>query len=81
MLVHAELNAILNSNKNLRNCKIYVSLFLCNECTKAIIQSGIKEVTYESDKYFETFSVKVSKRMFSSAKISIRRVKKSRIVL
>ena len=40
---HAELNAILNCTHDLRGCRIYVALFPCNECAKAIIQSGIKE--------------------------------------
>lgn len=66
-VVHAELNAILNSESSLKNCSIYVSLFPCNECSKAIIQSGIKKVYYESDKYAETDSVIASKRMLESA--------------
>ena len=49
-VVHAELNAILNSTQQLKGCTIYVSLFPCNECSKAIIQSGIKEIVYMSDK-------------------------------
>lgn len=66
-VVHAELNAMLNSESSLKNCSIYVSLFPCNECSKAIIQSGIKKVYYESDKYAETDSVIASKRMLESA--------------
>jgi len=50
---HAELNAILNSNNNLKGATIYVTLFPCNECTKAIIQSGIKKIIYLSDKYHD----------------------------
>ena len=56
--VHSELNAILNyGGGNLKGAKIYVSLFPCNECAKAIIQAGIKEVIYDSDKYDDTVSV------------------------
>ena len=67
-VVHAELNAILNSRgTSLVGSKIYVALFPCNECAKAIIQSGIKEVVYLSDKYADTDIVKASKRMFSAA--------------
>lgn len=67
-VVHAELNAILNSKgKDLSGCKIYVALFPCNECAKAIIQSGISEVIYLSDKYADTDSVRASKRMFKCA--------------
>ncbi len=63
---HAEMNAILNyrgSRKDLENAKIYVDLFPCNECTKLIIQSGIKEIIYLSDKYKDTDSVIASKKM------------------
>lgn len=65
---HAELNAILNSGgSNLEGCKVYVALFPCNECAKAIIQSGIKDVIYISDKYADSVGVKASKRMFDLA--------------
>jgi len=71
-VVHAELNAILNSRgTSLVGSKIYVALFPCNECAKAIIQSGIKEVVYLSDKYADTDMVKASKRMFSAAGVKM----------
>lgn len=67
-VVHAELNAILNARgKNLTGAKIYVALFPCNECAKAIIQSGIKEVIYLSDKYATTDGTIASKRMLTAA--------------
>ena len=65
---HAELNAILNNRAgSLENCTAYVTLFPCNECAKAIIQSGIKRIVYLSDKYAETDSTKASKKMLDSA--------------
>lgn len=70
-VVHAELNAILNSNQDLRGCSLYVSLFPCNECAKAIIQSGIKRIVYECDKYADTDGVKASKRMLTSAGVEL----------
>lgn len=70
-MVHAELNAILNSTKKLKDCIIYVTLFPCNECAKAIIQSGIKKVVYESDKYGDSPSVIVSKKLFKAAGIEL----------
>lgn len=71
-VVHAELNAILNARgKNLTGSKIYVALFPCNECAKAIIQSGIKEVIYLSNKYANTDSTIASKRMLESAGIKL----------
>jgi len=73
-VVHAELNAILNSTVPLDNCKIYVSLFPCNECAKSIIQSGIKEIIYESDKYDGTDVVNASKRMLKSAGVKLRKI-------
>ena len=70
-VVHAELNAILNSIQNLDGCTIYVSLFPCNECAKAIIQSGIKCVVYHSDKYNGTEGNVASKKMFRDAGIEL----------
>ena len=65
---HAELNAILNAGgQNLAGSKIYVALFPCNECAKAIIQSGIKEVIYISDKYANTPGTIASKKMLDAA--------------
>lgn len=67
-VVHSELNAILNfRGSSLEGAKLYVSLFPCNECAKAIIQSGIKTVIYDCDKYANTFGVIASKKMLDSA--------------
>lgn len=75
-VVHAELNAILNaSGKSLRGAKIYVALFPCNECAKAIIQSGIKEVVYLSDKYADTPGTQASKLMLRSAGVEMFQLK------
>ena len=70
-VVHAELNAILNSQRSVRGCTIYVSLFPCNECAKAIIQAGISCVVYESDKYDGTEGNIASKRMFHEAGVKL----------
>lgn len=70
---HAEMNAILNCPVGaLAGAKVYVTLFPCNECAKAIIQSGIKEVVYISDKYADTDSTKASKKMFDMVGITYR---------
>ena len=69
---HAEENAIYNANNSTDNCKLYTTLFPCNECTKTIIQNGIKEVIYESDKYAETPSVRASKKMLKLAGVITR---------
>lgn len=75
---HAELNAILNyMGPTLKGSKVYVALFPCNECAKAIIQSGIKEVIYMSDKYKDTDVVKVSKKMFDMSKVKYTEYKPS----
>ncbi len=74
-VVHAELNAILNATgKNLRGTRIYVDLFPCNECAKAIIQSGIKEVVYLYDKYADSMATLASKRMLEAAGVSTRQL-------
>ena len=70
---HAEWNAILNSIKSLKDCIIYVALFPCNECSKAIIQSGIKEIVYLSDKYDGTDTNRASKKMLDSAGVKYRK--------
>ena len=80
-VVHAELNAILNSGRNLQNCSIYVALFPCNECAKAIIQSGIKEIVYLSDKYADTDAVKASKKMLQTSGVSFRRIETGKSVI
>ena len=74
-VVHAELNAILNANgRDLRGSKIYVALFPCNECAKAIIQAGIREVVYLSDKYDGTPMNIASKRMLTAAGVKLTRL-------
>jgi len=81
---HAELNAILNNiGMDLKGCTIYTALFPCNECTKAIIQSGISTVVYLSDKYAQSDSARASKLMLDKAGIAYRKVVASvdRIVL
>ena len=70
---HAEFNAILNSRGSVRDCKIYVTLFPCNECAKAIIQSGIKEIIYACDKYAQTDAVIASKMMLDRAGVKYRK--------
>ena len=75
-VVHAELNAILNANgRDLRGSRLYVALFPCNECAKAIIQSGVKEVLYLSDKYDGTPLNLASKRMLRSAGVQFTQLK------
>ena len=67
-VTHSELNAILNyRGGSLVGAKLYVSLFPCNECAKAIIQAGIKTIVYECDKYADTPSTRASKRMLDAA--------------
>jgi dCMP deaminase len=74
-VVHAELNAILNSGgKSLRGATLYVVLFPCNECAKAIIQAGIKEVVYLNDKYAHEKATQASKRMLTTAGVRTRRL-------
>lgn len=75
-VVHAELNAILNANgRDLRGSRLYVALFPCNECAKAIIQAGVKEVLYLSDKYANTPATIASKRMLTSAGVTFRQLR------
>ena len=86
-VVHAERNAILNcrgSRKDFEGAKIYVDLFPCNECAKEIIQAGISEVIYLSDKYANTNSVIASKRLFDACGVSyheLKDIKKKEVTL
>lgn len=67
-VTHSELNAILNyRGGSLEGSKLYVTLFPCNECAKAIIQAGIKTIIYKEDKYPDSPSVRASKRMLNAA--------------
>ena len=75
---HSELNAILNyRGGSLEGATIYVTLFPCNECAKAIIQSGIREVVYDDDKYADTAMVIASKKMLRAAGVTLRRYERS----
>jgi len=75
-VVHAELNAILNANgRDLQGSRLYVALFPCNECAKAIIQSGVKEVLYLSDKYAATPATMASKRMMDAAGVKYTQIR------
>ncbi len=69
---HAEENAIYNANNSTEKCKIYCTLFPCNECAKTIIQNGIKEVIYDSNKYDDTPQARAAKKMFKLAGIKLR---------
>ena len=74
-VVHAELNAVLNANgRDLRGSRLYVALFPCNECAKAIIQSGIREIVYLSDKYKDTMGNLASKKMLDAAGVKYTRL-------
>ena len=83
-VVHAELNAVLNARgKTLAGAKLYVGLFPCNECAKAIIQSGIREVIFLSNKYEGTPSTEASKRMLIASGVKLTQLKptKAQLVL
>lgn len=76
---HAELNAILNSNGiGVKGSRIYVALFPCNECAKAIIQAGIKEIIYISDKYYDTDNNRASRRMLDAAGVKLTKFESSK---
>ena len=78
---HAEFNAILNTRNGaaLNGCKIYVTLFPCNECSKAIIQTGIKEIIYLDDKYPDSIESQASRKMLNLAGVKYRRYQGRRL--
>ena len=69
---HAEMNAILNCPTSLKDSRCYVTLFPCNECAKAIVQSGIKEIIYLNDKYHDTDGCKVARKIFDECGVTYR---------
>lgn len=71
-ICHAEENAVYNANGSTQNGKIYCTLFPCNECAKTIIQTGIKEVVYNSDKHAEVAEFKISRRLLKLAGVKMR---------
>ncbi len=74
---HAEFNAILNTRNgsSLKGCTVYVTLFPCNECAKAIIQTGIKKIVYLDDKYHLTINTQASRKMLELAGIELEEYK------
>ena len=73
LVCHAELNAILNKNSaDIKGCTIYVALFPCNECSKLIIQAGIKEVIFYSDKYHDLPNCQASRKLLNMAGVKFR---------
>ncbi|XP_034385243.1 deoxycytidylate deaminase isoform X3 [Cyclopterus lumpus] len=76
---HAELNAIMNKNSaDVKGCTMYVALFPCNECAKLIIQAGIKDVVFHSDKYHKSPETEASRRLLTMAGIGYRQFKPKR---
>ncbi|XP_072631998.1 deoxycytidylate deaminase isoform X3 [Canis lupus baileyi] len=71
---HAELNAIMNKNSaDVKGCTMYVALFPCNECAKLIIQAGIKEVIFMSDKYHDSDEMTAARLLFDMAGVAFSR--------
>jgi dCMP deaminase len=75
-VVHAEPNAILNATVPLEGSRMYVTLFPCNECAKLIIQSGIREIIFLSDKYAGTDSDIAAKKMLSASGVKTRKLER-----
>lgn len=81
-VVHAELNAILNAHgRDLRNAKLYVALFPCNECAKAIVQAGMKEIIYLSDKYDGTPSNMAAKKILHAAGVKCTQMHRTDVII
>ena len=80
-VVHAEPNAILNSTSSLVGCSIYVTLFPCCECAKLIIQSGIKEIVYISDRNHGDDTTIASKRLFEAAGVKLRQFREMDVIV
>jgi len=78
------MNAILNKNSaDVRGCSLYVALFPCNECAKLVIQSGIREVVFFSDKYHYKPEMLAARRLLDLAGVTYRQhvPKQAKIVI
>lgn len=71
-VVHAEANAIMNANGSVKGCRMYVNLFPCNECAKIIVQSGIDEIVYSSDKYADVDVFQAGRKILETAGVKLR---------
>lgn len=80
-VVHAEANALLNSTRDLKNSRVYVTLFPCNECAKLLIQSGVKEVIYLDDKHHDTDVTAASRMLLKMANVSTRQMEKMEVIV
>lgn len=74
-ICHAEENAVYNSNNSTKECKVYTTMFPCNECAKMLIQNGIAEIIYELDKYPEQDIFVAARRLFDAAGVKCREYK------
>ena len=79
-VVHSEANAIMHANRSLENCRLYVTLFPCNECAKLVASKKIKEVIYLSDKYKDTENNRVARKIFDLSGITYRQLTPSQNV-
>lgn len=73
-VIHAEMNAILNSTKNVDGASLYVTLMPCRECAKFIVQAGIKKVVYTDDKYKDTEDYKISEKIFNHFNVKLKKI-------
>lgn len=73
-VIHAEMNAILNTTSSTKGATLYVSLFPCSECAKFVSQAGIKEVCFIDDKYHDTEDAKIARFIFEKAGVATRKV-------
>ncbi|CAC13451.1 DEOXYCYTIDYLATE DEAMINASE (DCMP DEAMINASE) [Mycoplasmopsis pulmonis] len=78
-VIHAELNAILNTTTLLENAVLYTTLFPCSNCAKTITQTGIKEIVYEQDFYHDTEDAWISRKIFKESSIKTRQIKQINI--
>ncbi|KAF7710059.1 hypothetical protein HF521_008931 [Silurus meridionalis] len=70
---HAELNAIVNKTSvDVKGCTIYVTLFPCNQCARILIQSGVRNLVYLSNKRKDRPDTNVSNKLLDTAGVTCR---------
>ena len=63
--IHAEINALIYCAREgipVKGCRVYVTHFPCLNCTKALIQAGIKKIYYRNDYRIDDYAVELLKR-------------------
>lgn len=78
--VHSEVNALVNNNyiggPSTKGATLYTSVFPCTECSKLLINAGVKDIVYAEG--FQNDSG-LAMKLFEEAGVKARKIEKSKI--